>query len=137
MAGTRTGISIILVSLLVLGGGAGLPPTAEAASEIEVKNETGYNLDEVKYVQLAGESKKLVGRSQLAHGKSCTFNLSRSGDYIVYISFMKDGEKIYAKGNRYFIEDGVTGTLTLQKVVFSDKGSSVRFINKAEFDSIK
>ena len=93
-------IITLLVALFVIAIGS---VQVEAASDVTVKNETGYYLHEVKYVKLVSKVKKLVGRTQLANGKSHSFRLTSSGNYIVYISFMRGNQKLYGKGKSYYI----------------------------------
>lgn len=124
-------------SLLFIVLGVESPP-AEAALSVTVKNETGYDLSEVKYVQETGNAKVLSGQTrQLANNRSHTFNLKRSGAYRVYASFIMGGRKVYAKGNANNLQDGGRYTLTLMKVVVSQGGTGLNFIDQGEFDAIK
>jgi hypothetical protein len=126
-------------SLLVLVVIFGLQAiSAEAALSVTVKNETGYDLSEVKYVQEIGNAKVLAGKvRQLANGNSYTFSLIKSGAYRVYAFFIMGGKKTYAKGNANNLRDGGRYTLTLKKVIVSQSGSSLNFIDQSEFDAIK
>lgn len=85
-----------------------------------IKNETGYGLEEVKYVLEAGDTKTLVEQAQdVPNGGSCTFRLEQEGAYRIYASLTIDGKRVYAKGNSYNLRDGGSYRLTLQKVVSS------------------
>lgn len=127
-----------VVALAIFGAGLGLPSAAEAAGKIQVINETGYYLESVKYVNEIGEQKIKVAETKMAKGQSHTFHLKKlPGDYVVYISFTRNGKTVYAKGNSYYLKNGVNAQLTLQEVVFSEKGSSIQDISQVEFDAIK
>lgn len=110
---------------------------AQAACTVKVINQTGYDMEPLKLVQEIGQSKKVIGQTPMSNGKSHTFKLGNSGKYRAYGLLTKDGEKKYVKGNLYTFENGSMYSLTLQKVVFSEKGSSVSFISKDEFDNLK
>ena len=110
---------------------------AQAACTVIVINQTGYDLKPLKFVHESGGSKNVVGQTPLSNGGSHTFNVTTAGKYRVYGLLTKNGEIKYAKGNLYDIEDGGTYSLTLKKVVFSEKGSSISFISKSDFDNLK
>lgn len=110
---------------------------AQAACTVKVINQTGYDMEPLKFVQELGEKKKVVGQTPIPNGKSQTFKLGKGGKYRAYGLLTKDGEKKFAKGNLYTLQDGGSYSLTLQKVVFSEKGSSISFISKDEFDNLK
>ena len=142
--GTRANIEkstisrTILLIFFLLGLRVNFSSPAEADSSVTVKNETGYDLEEVKYVQEVGAAKSLVGQArQLANGASHTFRLKKGRGYRVYASFHMGGKKVYAKGNANNLRDGGQYRLTLKKVVVSHSGSSLNFINQSEFDAIK
>lgn len=119
------------------GAGVIFPSLAEAELSVRVKNETGYDLEEVKYVQEMGAAKSLVGQTQnLANGRSYSFNFKEGGAYRIYASFTTDGKKVYAKGNNNSMTDGGRYELTLTKVIFRE-GAGLKFIDKSEFDAIK
>jgi hypothetical protein len=110
----------------------------EAALSVSVHNETGYDLTEVKYVKEMGNAKSLVGKTRrLPNGGFHIFSLKKEGVYRVYASFIMSGKKIYAKGNANNLQAGGRYTLTLMKVVVSQSGSSLNFIDQREFDAIK
>lgn len=112
--------------------------SAEASLSITIKNETGYSLEEVKYVLETDDSKTQVEQAQdVPNGGSCTFRLEEEGAYRIYASLTMDGKRVYAKGNAHNLRDGGSYRLTLQKVLFSQPGAGVNFIDKSEFDSIK
>jgi len=125
-------IFLLLIGLLLASGGA----VAQAACSVKVVNQTGFDMAPLKLVQEKGESKKVVGQAHLYSGKSYTFKMSKGGKYRAYGLLTKDGEKKYAKGNLYSFQDGSVYSLTLQKVVFSEKGNSISFISKEEFDNL-
>ena len=110
---------------------------AQAACMVKVINQTGYDMEPVKFVHESGDNKTVVGQAPISHGKSQTFKLGQGGQYRAYGLLTKNGEKKYAKGNLYTLQDGGSYSLTLQKVVFSEKGSSISFISKNEFDNLK
>jgi hypothetical protein len=111
---------------------------AEADSSVVVKNETGYDLSEIKYVKEIGKVKSLVGQArQITNGGSYKFVLKNEGFYRVYASLVMGGKKVYAKGNANNLQDGGRYTLTLTKVVISKEGSNLNFIDQSEFDAIK
>lgn len=110
---------------------------AQAACSVKVINQTGYDMKPLKLVQELGEQKKVVGQAPMVNGKSQTFKLGKGGKYRAYGLLTKDGEKKYAKGNLYTFENGASYSLTLKKVVFSGKGSSISFISKDAFDNLK
>jgi len=113
------------------------PQFAEAGCVVVVKNETGYDLEPLKYVREIGDAKQVVGQARLANGRSHTFNLDTGGSYRAYAVLQSGGIMNYAKGNLYNISDGTRDELTLKKVVFSEKGSSITFIKKEEFEALK
>lgn len=113
------------------------PQFAEAGCVVTVKNETGYDIEPLKYVREVGDSKQVVGQTRLANGRSHTFNLSTGGSYRAYAVLHSSGVTNYAKGNLYNISSGTRAELTLKKVVFSEKGSSITFISKEEFESLR
>jgi hypothetical protein len=113
------------------------PVAAQAACTVTVVNQTGYDLLPLKMVREKGESKKVTGQTPVANGNSHAFTLGQSGKYRVYGLLTKDGEKKYAKGNLYTLDDGASYKLILKKVVFSEKGNSISFISKDEFDNLK
>ena len=123
--------------LLSLAGVAVDIVPAQAACTVTVVNETGYDMEPLKFVREMGDSKQVVGQTPMSNGKSHTFKLGKTGKYRVYGLLTKDGEKKYAKGNLYPLKDGGSYRLILKKVVFSEKGSSISFISKDEFDSLK
>ena len=134
----KTILPTILLIFFLVGLGMVFSAPAHADSSVTVKNETGYDLEEVKYVQELGAAKSVAGRTQqLANGASHTFRLKEEGAYRVYASFIMSGKKIYAKGNANNLRDGGRYILTLKKVVISQSGSSLSFINQTEFDAIK
>ena len=110
---------------------------AQAGCTVKVINQTGYDMEPLKFVQEWGEKKKVVGQAPVSNGKSHNFKLNKGGEHRAYGLLTKDGEKKYAKGNLYNLQDGASYSLTLQKVVFSEKGSSISFISKDEFDNLK
>jgi hypothetical protein len=111
---------------------------AEADSSVMVKNETGYELSEIKYVKEIDKVKSLVGQArQITNGGSYTFVLKNEGFYRVYASLIMGGKKVYAKGNANNLQDGGRYTLTLTQVVISQDGSNLNFIDQSEFDAIK
>jgi hypothetical protein len=131
---------VFRTSLLFFFMGLGLVSTfpKEASVSVVVKNETGYNLEEVKYVLETGDTKTLVEQAQdVADGGSCTFRLVEEGAYRIYASLTIGGKKVYAKGNAHNLRNGASYRLTLQRVVFSQQGAGLNFIDKSEFDSIK
>jgi hypothetical protein len=129
--------SIALLCILT-GPEVIFPSQAEAALSVIIKNETGYDLEEVKYVREIGDAKSLVGESKgLANGGSHTFVLKEGGVYRVYASFTMASKKVYAKGNANNLQDGAQYMLTLKKVVISEGGASLKFIDQGEFDAIK
>ena len=133
----KTIFGIVFLCFLT-GLGVIFPSLTEAALSVMVKNETGYDLEEVKYVKEMGAAKSLVGQTQnLSNGGTHTFVLKESGAYRVYASFIMSGRKVYAKGNANKLSDGGQYTLTLQKVIFHEGGSGLNFIDKSEFDAIK
>jgi hypothetical protein len=113
------------------------PVAAQAACTVIVVNQTGYDLVPLKLVLEKGESKKMIGQTPVANAKSYAFKLGQSGKYRVYGQLTKDGEKKYVKGNLNTFNDGASYRLTLKKVVFSEKGNSVSFITKEDFDNLK
>jgi len=127
---------VILGALFSLFGMLGLPH-AQAGCAVTVKNETGYDLELLKYVKEDGGGKKVMGQTALRHGASHTFTLGTAGTYRAYASLKMDGQLKYAKGNAYTLKDGTRAELKLLKVVPNEKGSSINFINKDEFDSVK
>jgi hypothetical protein len=134
----KTILGTILLIFSLVGLGVIFSSPAEADSSVTVKNETGYDLEEVKYVQELGTAKSVAGRThQLANGGSHTFRLKEGGAYRVYASFIMSGKRVYAKGNANNLRDGGRYILTLKKVVISQSGSSLSFINQSEFDAIK
>jgi hypothetical protein len=134
----KTIFGTILLFFFLLGMEGIFSSRAEADSSVTVKNETGYDLEEVKYVQELGAAKSLVGQARLlANGASHTFRLKEGGAYRVYASFHMGGKKVYAKGNANNLRDGGQYRLTLKKVVVSQSGSSLNFINQSEFDAIR
>jgi len=111
---------------------------AEADSSVVVKNETGYDLSEIKYVKEMGEVKSLIGQArQITNGGSYKFVLKNEGFYRVYASLVMGAKKVYAKGNANNLQDGGRYTLTLTKVVISKEGTNLNFIDQSEFDAIK
>lgn len=111
---------------------------AEADFSVVVKNETGYDLSEIKYVKEMGEVKSLIGQArQITNGGSCKFVLKNEGYYRVYASLVMGAKKVYAKGNANNLQDGGRYTLTLTKVVISKEGTNLNFIDQSEFDAIK
>ena len=88
-------------------------------------------------MQEEGKRKKVVGQTPVLNGQSHTFKLARGAKYRAYGRLTKNGEKQYAKGNLYNLVDGHSYELILQKVVSTAKGSSISFISKDEFDSLK
>ena len=121
----------------LMAAGVIFPSLTEADLSVMVKNETGYDLEEVKYVQEMGTTKTLVGQTQnLANGKSYSFSFRQGGAYRIYASFTMGGKKIYAKGNNNSMTNGARYELTLTKVIFSD-GAGLKFIDKGEFYAIK
>lgn len=110
---------------------------AQAACTVIVINQSGYDMDPLKLVREIGENKQVVGQTPLSNGGSHTFKLTTAGKYRVYGLLTKNGEKKYAKGNLYDLEDRGKYSLTIQKVVFSEKGSSISFISKSDFDKLK
>ena len=123
---------------LLMGAVLFFPSQAEADLSVLVKNETGYDLEEVKYVQEMGATKSLMGQTRnLANGNSYSFNFKEGGAYRIYASFTMAGKKVYAKGNNNSMSNGGRYELTLMKVIFSEKGSNLNFIDKGEFDAIK
>jgi len=134
----KTMFGTTLIFFFLVGLGVIFPVPTEADSSVTVKNETGYDLEEVKYVQEMGIAKSLVGEARLlANGGSHTFRLKEGGAYRVYASFNMGGKKVYAKGNANNLRDGGQYRLTLKKVVISQGGTSLNFINQNEFDAIK
>ncbi len=132
--------SILGITLMcfLMGLGEILPSMAEAALSVLLKNETGYDLEEVKYVQEVGGTKSLVGQAQnLSNGGTHTFTFKESGVYRVYASFTRSGGKVYAKGNGNNLRDGGQYSLTLKKVVFAEGGTGLNFINRSEFEAIR
>jgi hypothetical protein len=131
---------VVSTTLLFFLIGLGLVSTfsKEASVSVVVKNETGYNLEEVKYVLETGDTKTLVKQTRdVADGGSCTFRLEEEGAYRIYASLSIGGKKVYAKGNAHDLRNGGSYRLTLQRVVFSQQGAGMNFIDKSEFDSIK
>jgi hypothetical protein len=98
------GKAIIGATLLFnffVGLGVRSPFPTVAALSVTVKNETGYDLEEVKYVLEKGDTKTLMERVQgVSDGGSCTFHLKEGGAYRVYASFVMDGKKSLRKGQR-------------------------------------
>jgi hypothetical protein len=136
MARRHSRLVVSLLLLAVLGGG--LVWEAEAASKVTLVNQTGYFLDQVKYVQEKGDARKLVGTaSRLSQNGSHTFKVNNAGSYRCFISFQKDGRTVYAKGNVYQLDNNSNYKLYLQKVVFKEGGSAISFINQGEFDAVK
>lgn len=125
-----------IIALLVAGA-VGSVANAEAASTITVLNETGYDLNSVKYVRMYGDTKELVGQTTLPQGGSYPFHLSTPGDHVVYIAFQRNGKTVYAKGTVSNIWDGRRALLTLKRVVFSEGGKAITEVSKAEFDGLK
>lgn len=133
----KTILGIVFLCFLT-GVGVIFPSLTQADLSVRVKNETGYDLEEVKYVQEMGATKSLVGQTQnLANGNSYSFNFKEGGAYRIYASFTMGGKKVYAKGKNNSMTDGGRYELTLTKVIFSEKGSNLNFIDKSEFDAIK
>jgi len=134
-------INIFVIFHLILFTIACIPSIksqyAQAGCVVTVKNETGYDLEPLKYVREIGDAKQVVGQVRLANGRSYTFNLRTGGSYRAYAALQSGGIMNYAKGNLYNISDGTKSELTLKKVVFSEKGSSITFIKKEEFDALK
>jgi hypothetical protein len=128
-------LMVALLLLLVAGGFSAVP--ARAACSVTVINHTGYDMEPLKLVKERGDSKKVVGQTPMADGKSHKFKSLKTGKYRAYGLLTKNGEKKYAKGNLYTLEDGGSYKLILKKVVFSEKGSSISFISKDEFDRLK
>jgi hypothetical protein len=111
---------------------------AGGSLSISVKNETGYDLEEVKCVLERGNTKALVERAgNVTDGSSCTFHLNEEGAYRVYASLTTGGEKVYAKGNAYNLDAGGNYILTLKKVIINKGGAGMEVIDKNEFDAIK
>lgn len=110
---------------------------AQAASNVTVINQTGYDLKPVKFVHEIGESKKVVGENPVSNGASHTFNVTTAGKYRVYGLLTKSGQIKYAKGTLYDIENRSNYRLTLKKVVFNEAGNSISFISKSDFDNLK
>lgn len=130
-------LGIVFICFLT-GVGTLFPSLTEAELSVLVKNETGYDLDEVKYVQEMGAAKSLMGQTQnLANGSFHSFNFKEGGAYRVYASFTMTGKKVYAKGNNNSMTDGGRYELILTKVIFREGGSGLKFIDKSEFDAIK
>jgi hypothetical protein len=135
---TRFPLAFIAALLLLLPVAANFSPVAaQAACTVTVVNQTGYDLVPLKLVREKGESKKVVGQTPVSNAKSYAFRVGQSGKYRVYGLLTKDGEKKYAKGNLYTLDDGDSYQLILKKVVFSEKGNSISFISKDEFDNLK
>lgn len=135
--GKRTIWGVTLLFLVSIGLELLYPALARAALSVTVKNETGYDLAEVKYVQEVGNAKILAARTgQLSNGASYTFSLKDSGTYRIYASLIMDRKKAYAKGNANNLEDGGRYTLTLMKVMLGQGGKGMNFINKSEFEAI-
>jgi hypothetical protein len=134
----RFRISLISYQMLLLFVAVNFNITiAHAACMVKVINQTGYDMEPLKFVQELGETKNVVGQAPLSNGKSQMCKLGKGGKYRAYGMLTKDGEKKYAKGNLYTFEDGASYSLTLKKVVFSEQGSSISFISKDEFDNLK
>ena len=132
--------STTLLVLLTLTAFAAVNVTlaaAQAASNVTVINQTGYDLKPVKFVHEIGESKKVVGQTPVSNGGSHTFKVTTAGKYRVYGLLTKSGEIKYAKGTLYDIENRSNYRLTLKKVVFNEEGNSVSFISKSDFDNLK
>lgn len=135
---SRNLLFCIALNFLFVGLCQIFPGILEAGLSIVIKNETGYDLEDVKYVQEIGDAKSLVGLTQnLSNGGTHTFFLKESGVYRVYASFTRSGGKVYAKGNGNNLKDGGQYSLTLKKVVFTQGGTGLNFINRTEFDAIK
>ena len=134
----RFPLRFIATLLLLLPVAANFSPVAaQAACTVTVVNQTGYDLVPLKLVLEKGESKKMIGQTPVSNAKSYAFRLAQSGKYRVYGQLTKDGEKKYVKGNLNTFNDGTSYRLILQKVVFSEKGNSVSFITKEDFDNLK
>ncbi len=134
----KTTFGSALLIFFLMGLAVISPSLAEASLSVTVCNETGYDLEEVKYVQETGVSRSLTGYAQqLANGGAHTFRLKKGGNYCVYASFIMGEKKVYARGNPNNLRDGGQYRLTLKKVVFSQSGDSLNFIDRSEFDAIK
>jgi hypothetical protein len=132
-------IPLVLVAAVFLSVSLAVSLTVDdawAACTVEVINQTGYDLQPLKFVQEVGGNKKVLGQVPMRNGGSHTFKLGGGGQYRVYGLLTKDGEKKYAKGNLYTLNNGSLYSLTLKKVVFSGEGNSVSFISKDEFDKL-
>jgi hypothetical protein len=137
MVGKAFASAVLLMGCLV-GAGVAASLPAPAAFSVTIKNETGYTLEEVKYVLEKGETAALIDRAQhIAHGSSCTFNLKEGGVYRVYAAFTVDGKQMFAKGTAHNLKSGGKYSLTLQKLIISDAGAGMNFVGKNEFDAIK
>jgi hypothetical protein len=134
----RFPLAFLAALMLLLPGAVNFSPAAaQAACTVTVINQTGYAMEPLKLVREIGESKKVVGQTPVGNGKSHKFKLGQGGKYRAYGLLTKGGEKKYAKGNLYALENGASYNLILKKVVFSEKGSSISFISKDEFDSLQ
>jgi hypothetical protein len=134
---TKSVVGVAILCLSIAPGEFFLS-AVEASSNIMIINETGYDLEEVKYVKEVGETKILVSQIQnLSNGGRHNFFLQEGGVYRVYASFSRGSGKVYAKGNGNDLKDGGQYTLTLKKVVFNEKGTGLNFINRSEFEDIK
>jgi hypothetical protein len=134
----KAAFSTTLIFNFLVGFGVVPSFPAEPDLSVIVKNETGYDLEEVKYVLEMGQIKTLMERARdVSNGGSCTFRLKEGGAYRVYASFIMDGKEVYAKGNANSLRDGGRYRLTLKKVIFSEGGAGMNFINKSEFDAIR
>ena len=129
-------ILFTLILTLILGHWGNIHE-ALAASKVTVINKTGYNLDQVKFVQEKGKVKKLVGQTKLANGRSHIFQVRTPGMYRCYIAFKEKERSLYAKGNAYKMEDKKSYNLTLNKMVFKKGSKDIKSLKKAEFDAIK
>jgi len=133
----RAGLSVILLlSLMALGVHSLF--AAAAAFNVVIKNETGYTLQELKYVLEKGETNTLIEQAKdVSNGSSCTFSLKEGGIYRVYTSILSDGKTVYAKGSAHNLRPGGSYRLTLQKIVVSQSGAGMNYIGKGEFEAIK
>jgi hypothetical protein len=138
MKHTRSIVSSFLGFLLLMSFSGFPVQQAMADSSVTVKNETGYDLSEIKYVQEIGKTNSLVGRAQqIRNGNSCTFSLKKEGFYRVYAALIMGGKKTYAKGNANKLQDGGRYILTLTEVIVNKEGTNLNFIDQSEFDAIK
>lgn len=124
----------MLALLLAAAGEAG---DARAECILKVENQTGYDLSPLKLVRERGRNKTVVSSTFLAHGKSFTFTLDKSGPYRVYGRLHRKGREIYAKGNLHNLEDDCSYELILTEVHFSEEGRAINFISKEEFEALR